>query len=49
VSHPNTIGGVKIVGPDVAHPNFARWERDSSSFPQEVLPLTTPPGPSHAD
>ena len=27
-------GDLKIVGPDVAHPNFVAWEKDSASFPE---------------
>jgi hypothetical protein len=26
--------GIKIVGPDVTHPNFIYWDKDSSSFPK---------------
>lgn len=30
-SHPATIGGLRIVGPDVVHPNFIHWDKDSVS------------------
>lgn len=29
VAHALTVGDLKIVPPDVAHPNFIYWERDS--------------------
>jgi hypothetical protein len=27
------IGDLKIVGPDVTHPNFIYWDKDSASCP----------------
>ena len=30
------IGDLKIVGPDVTHPNFIYWDKDSSSCPQQL-------------
>ena len=27
--------GIKIVGPDVTHPNFICWDKDSSSCPKQ--------------
>ena len=36
VTHPLTIGDLKIVPPDVGHPNFIYWNKDSSSQPKQV-------------
>jgi len=36
VNHPLTIGDLKIIGPDVAHPNFIHWNKDSVSCPREL-------------
>jgi hypothetical protein len=27
-------GDLRIIGPDVAHPNFILWDKDSTSFPK---------------
>ena len=35
VAHPLTIGDLKIVPPDVTHPNFIYWNGDSVSFPKD--------------
>lgn len=35
VAHPLTIGDLKIVPPDVVHPNFIYWDKDSASFPKD--------------
>lgn len=32
VSHPLTIGDLKIVGPDISRSNFVYWDKDSTSF-----------------
>jgi len=34
VTHPITVGDLKIVPPDVTHSNFIYWDKDSSSFPK---------------
>lgn len=34
VAHGTKIGDLRIVGPNVAHPNFIYWDKDSSSFPK---------------
>jgi hypothetical protein len=31
VTHPMTVGNLKIVPPDVTHANFIHWEKDSVS------------------
>lgn len=36
VAHPLMIGDLKIVPPDVTHPNFIYWDKDSSSFPKQL-------------
>lgn len=36
VTHPITVGDIKYYPPDVAHPNFVSWEKDSSSFPKNL-------------
>jgi hypothetical protein len=36
VTHPLTIGDLKIVGPDVTHPSFIYWNKDSVSCPKEL-------------
>ena len=28
--------GIKVIGPDVTHPNFIYWDKDSSSCPQQL-------------
>ena len=35
-AHPNTVGDLKIVGPDVAHPNFIYWDKDSMSCTKQT-------------
>lgn len=32
VMHPMMVGDLKIVPPDVTHPNFIYWNKDSASF-----------------
>jgi hypothetical protein len=34
VAHPIKVGDLKIVPPNVAHPNFIHWNKDSASFPK---------------
>lgn len=36
VAHAQKIGDLRIVGPNVGHPNFIRWDKDSSSFPERL-------------
>ena len=35
VAHPIMIGDLKIVPPDVMHPNFIYWDKDSASSPKQ--------------
>lgn len=35
VAHPNLVGDLKIVGPNVMHPNFIYWDKDSVSFAKQ--------------
>lgn len=35
VAHPLTVGDIKYYPPDVAHPNFVTWEKDTASFPKQ--------------
>ncbi len=35
VAHPLTVGDLKIVPPDVTHPNFIYWNKNSASFPND--------------
>lgn len=34
MSKASIIGDLKIVGPNVMHPNFIYWDKDSTSFPK---------------
>ena len=36
VAHPLRFGELKIVPPDVTHPNFIYWDKDSTSCPKTV-------------
>jgi len=36
VSHPLTVGDIKYFPPDVAHPSFVYWNKDSSSIPKQL-------------
>jgi hypothetical protein len=36
ISHAIKVGDLKIVPPDIAHPNFVYWDKDSSSFPKNA-------------
>lgn len=36
VTHPITVGDIKYFPPDVAHPNFVHWDKDSSSFAKQL-------------
>ncbi len=36
VAHPLRFGELKIVQPDVTHPNFIYWDKDSTSCPKTV-------------
>lgn len=36
VAHPITVGDIKYYPPDVAHPNFVYWDKDSSSSPKKL-------------
>ncbi len=36
VAHALRVGDLKIVPPDVTHPNFIYWDKDSTSCPQQL-------------
>ena len=47
--HPNAIGDLKIVGPDVTHPNFIYWDKDSVSCPKDLLKPINEEGSHHGN
>lgn len=36
VANPLTVGDIKYFPPDIAHPNFVYWDKDSSSSPKQL-------------
>ena len=40
VTRPNMIGDLKIIGPDITRPNFVYWDKDSTSFPKDIVNKT---------